>query len=111
MNVLYDSFLSQDPSLDENKNLRNNNFNPIEVEKGATTPKKSLDEEIIPDNHHPDDKNVDDNKSDSSGVYKVNTPDRDRATSFFAQPGILAGQCPYFNILVVAELKPCMSMK
>lgn len=28
----------------------------------------------------------------NNGVYVVNTPDRDRTTSFFAQPGILAGK-------------------
>lgn len=44
----------------------------------------TIDKTLIDDNNNRNDKD--------GGVYIDHTPDRDRTTSFFAQPGILAGK-------------------
>lgn len=86
--------LFQEPTQNENKDVHpDGNYDPTESKNRALIPKKTTEEERTHD-RLPEDKNiVDDNKSDTSGVYKVNNPDRDRPTSFFSQPGILAGKC------------------
>jgi hypothetical protein len=59
--------------------------------KNIENPNKGSDPyDIAPTHHVPPEKPTDNSGSDN--VYIMNTANEDRTTSFFAQPGILAGK-------------------